>query len=194
MVWMLCIISVPGTVDQSKVSALNTNLHLMHVAVREFYMTYGRYPTEAEGLRVLFYRPATWTETKAWQPVLEGMPRDHWNRQFVYLLHPDPNHRFGFYSFGADGVSTSRGNDRDDINSWNKQAPWRSYFEARGAPIRKPTRKRRRGWSWRWSPVRRASPRSSRCVPYASESGPAPRESRGTTAREPRNWLRLWDQ
>lgn len=138
MVWLVCLVSAFGIVDRSKVSALKANLHLMHGAACRFYMTYGRYPTEAEGLQVLLERPPIWTERKPWVFILETMPRDHWNREFVYVLDPTPNRRFGFYSLGADGVSASRGNDHDDINSWNAQRPWHSHYKARGIRYQEP--------------------------------------------------------
>ena len=42
-----------------------------------------------------------------------------------------PGHEWGFgiYSTGANGVTFSGGNDRDDINGWDLTTPWLKYYE-----------------------------------------------------------------
>jgi hypothetical protein len=83
-------------------------------------------------LDVLIHKPADWPEELPWTPYLETseVPRDAWGNEFAYLLDPELAEGFGIYSCGQDGVSSSNGNDRDDLNTWSEGSPWRAYYEA----------------------------------------------------------------
>ncbi len=128
MLYLLCVLALwspPAT--SSRVLRSYATVRLLHGAVLEFERTYGRLPTEQEGLRVLVVEPPDWSGEKPWTPFLEGLPRDAWDREYCYILRPKLEPRFGVYSVGADGVTFSDANDRDDINSWNQEAPWLAF-------------------------------------------------------------------
>jgi len=110
-----------------------TSLRALRSVVLEFHGTCGRLPTEAEGLEVLLYRPTSWPEGVPWSSFLEttDIPTDGWGNAFVYILMPESADGFGIYSCGEDGATTSGGNDRDDLNTWNVQSPWRAYYDIR---------------------------------------------------------------
>jgi general secretion pathway protein G len=127
LAFMVC--SVP--MDKGRAITTEANLRLLENTVRSFKETSGRLPTREEDLSVLIEKPSDWPKAIEWTPFLETteLPRDGWNHDFVYVLNPNLPHGFGVYSCGQDGVTTSHGNDRDDINTWNAKTPWRIYYE-----------------------------------------------------------------
>jgi hypothetical protein len=60
---------------------------------------------------------------------LSSSPTDSWGHSIIYVSpgksKPD---QVDVYSLGEDGKSVSGGNDRDDINNWNPDYPWRKYY------------------------------------------------------------------
>ena len=54
-----------------------------------------------------------------------GAPVDGWNRPLraIAVTDPEGGLRLNFYSVGPDGISHSKGNDPDDINSWGTPGP-----------------------------------------------------------------------
>ena len=93
-------------------------------ALGQFEVDCGRYPSTAEGLAALITRPTN-TMTGRWQgPYLEKIPLDPWRHQYRYLcpgIH-NPN-AYDLYSWGADGISKTQGNDPDDIPNWDRPSP-----------------------------------------------------------------------
>jgi len=130
---MLC-----GQVEAS--NRIDGDMSAIRSALKLFRVNAGRYPTEKEGLKALIEKPATYPENKRWQKIMDRMPLDPWGNPYQYVLiasstKTDPRHRYdfdgmGLYSFGPDGMSSSRGNDPDDCNSWDEASlNRRSSFE-----------------------------------------------------------------
>jgi general secretion pathway protein G len=117
------------SVDRCRMPVWRATLLQLRTSIGQFECEYGRIPTDAEGLRVLVEKPANWSERKEWMPFLESMPCDWWGNQWHYVEMPGHKWGFGVYSTGADGVTLSGGNDRDDINSWDPKAPWVEYYK-----------------------------------------------------------------
>ncbi len=115
--------------DKCKVSVWNATLHQLHNSIRQFKLEYGRMPTDAEGLMVLVEKPPAWSEKEEWTQFLEAMPRDRWGNGLHYVAMPEHEWGFGIYSTGADGMTSSGGNDLDDINSWDANEPWIGYYQ-----------------------------------------------------------------
>ena len=97
----------------------------------EFRKVCGRLPTAGEGLDVLVHQPSDWPAQIPWTPFLETseIPCDGWGHEFVYVLDPELAEGFGVYSCGQDGVSSSEGDDRDDLNTWRRGRSWFGYYE-----------------------------------------------------------------
>ena len=99
-----------------------------------FQVDCGRYPTTEEGLNALIGRPekipaADWRGPYFDPPQL---PKDPWNHDYVYRC-PGVHNTNGFdlFSFGADGVSKTGGEDADDINNWDSSSCQRGTFWTR---------------------------------------------------------------
>ncbi len=131
LIFMVC--SVPA--DKGRVVTTEANLRLMERCVTLFEQASGRLPTREEGLSVLIDKPSDWPTAIEWTPFLEttDLPRDGWSHDFVYVLDPNLPRGFGIYSCGLDAITSSRGNDRDDLNTWNAQTPWRTYYRLSAA-------------------------------------------------------------
>jgi type II secretion system protein G len=128
---LLSIAACWMSADRCRVSSMNANMRLLRAAVNQFRMDTGRLPAATEGLNALIVRPA---DVRNWEPggYLEttDVPKDDWGTNFSYVLDSNLPQGFGVYSCGRDGITVSNGNDTDDINTWNTQAPWRACYEA----------------------------------------------------------------
>jgi type II secretion system protein G len=113
--------------------ATDASLRALRSVVLEFERVCGRLPTEEEGLEVLVRKPVDWPDGVLWESFLAAtdIPPDGWGNEFIYVLAPVSADGFGIYSCGEDGVTTSGGNDRDDLNTWNAESPWRAYYDSR---------------------------------------------------------------
>jgi hypothetical protein len=63
-------------------------------------------------------------------PFLEiaEVPTDGWGHEYGYVVDANLRGGFGIYSCGLDGITSSAGNDEDDINTWNHRRPWDNYY------------------------------------------------------------------
>jgi general secretion pathway protein G len=92
-------------------------------ALDAFQKDCGRFPSNAEGLIALTTRPTDLTEGQWHGPYLDAaIPKDPWGQDYV-CRSPGIHNTNGFdiCSCGPDGVSTSGGEDADDIANWPKR-------------------------------------------------------------------------
>jgi general secretion pathway protein G len=103
-----------GQTDRARVTTTKANLKLLHMAVNQFKMDTGRFPTEEEGLTALVEQP---TDVDNWQPggYLEttDLPKDGWGNDFYYQLYPESGKPFVIISYGADGDEGGEEYDAD---------------------------------------------------------------------------------
>lgn len=94
--------------DRSKVTAARVQLRALSAALETLRLDLGRYPSQAEGLRLLVEPPAS---DEAWQgPYLETeLPSDPWGRAYVYEAPPGPEGRPSVGSLGSDGAEGGEG-------------------------------------------------------------------------------------
>ena len=103
-----------GQTDRARVITTKANLRLLHMAVTQFKMDTGRFPTEEEGLTVLIEPPS---DVENWQPggYLETtkIPQDGWKHDFIYERFPESGKPFVIKSLGANGEEGGEGYDAD---------------------------------------------------------------------------------
>ena len=89
----------------------------------------GRYPTNEEGLMALIKKYQEVNSPKWRLPYFrrKNTPIDKWGNQFIYQYNKNDKVP-KIYSLGSDGISSSDGNDIDDINSWDRRQKWRKYY------------------------------------------------------------------
>jgi general secretion pathway protein G len=114
----LVVTKVASKIDQARVTTTKANLKALHVAVNQFKMDTGRFPTEEEGLKALVEQP---TDAEKWEPggYLETteVPPDGWNRDFIYQLYPESGKPFVIKSLGANGQEGGEGYDADLLST-----------------------------------------------------------------------------
>jgi general secretion pathway protein G len=105
-------VSVRPLMVKGKQDAARTEIAHICAALDAFYNTYGRYPTNEEGLAILRQKTEKLTE-----PLLTHDPVDPWGRRYQYNT-PGREAPYEVICFGADGRPGGDGADKD-IGSWN---------------------------------------------------------------------------
>lgn len=104
----------------AKQSAARSQVEMLVAALDAYRLDTGAYPSSAEGLDVLWERPAAAREADAWRgPYLrKATPLDPWGNAYVYRF-PAQEAPFGFdlLSYGADGEPGGEGEDAD-VRAW----------------------------------------------------------------------------
>jgi len=106
-----------GKLETAKVKTTKAQLEMLSTALDSFNLDVGRYPTESEGLKVL------WTETKDIKgydgPYLpKPVEADAWGNPYIYKTQAD-GHPYNIISYGKDGKEGGEGKDAD-ISVWDK--------------------------------------------------------------------------
>lgn len=105
---------VIGYLGRAKTETADLQINNLADAVQLFYVDTGRYPSDGEGLAVLFDRPAGDT---GWNgPYLQSRDAliDPWGRDYAYTP-PATDGTFGIQSFGRDGSQGGTGEDADIV-------------------------------------------------------------------------------
>ena len=105
-------VSVRPLMVKGKQDAARTEIAHVCAALDAFYNTYGRYPTNEEGLAILRQKTEKLTE-----PLLTHDPIDPWGHLYQYNT-PGREAPYEVICFGADGRPGGDGADKD-IGSWN---------------------------------------------------------------------------
>ncbi len=109
--------------DQSKKDIAKMDLGNIQAALKMFNVNQGRYPTDEEGLEVLWNKEKLSPDADAsrWTKTLEGeMAKDRWGNALGYRQkseHGDET-MYDLWSNGPDGQSGTE----DDIVSWKKES------------------------------------------------------------------------
>ena len=105
-----------GRSEKAKVQAAAMQIERLGTVLDTFRLDVGRYPTTQEGLQVLVQRP---TGVERWDgPYLnKGVPKDPWDRPYIYRSPGEAGRPYDLYSLGADGAPGGTDNNRD-ITSW----------------------------------------------------------------------------
>lgn len=103
-----------GRVGKSRQSAAQAQIELFGVALDNFRLDVGRYPTTSEGLDALQKNPGV----DNWDgPYLKKeIPMDPWGKSYVYKS-PGEHGDYDLLSYGGDGAVGGDG-ENSDIVSW----------------------------------------------------------------------------
>ena len=114
----LVVTKVASKIDQARVTTTKANLKLLHNAVNQFKMDTSRFPTEEEGLMALIEQPSDVTryEPGGYLDTTE-IPKDGWDRDFIYESYPESGKPFVIKSLGADGEEGGEGYDTDLLST-----------------------------------------------------------------------------
>src|SRR5262245_51438400 len=118
-----------GTKEDAQANIVRIQMDQIKSALKTFRFTYERYPTDEEGLKVLWDKTAMTDEEEAkkWKAFLEkAVPKDNYGNEWGYRQKSEHGNEdtYDLWSYGKD---KQEGTD-DDIVSWDKEA------ESNGAP------------------------------------------------------------
>lgn len=100
----------------AKIKTAKVQIQMVETALDAFRLDFGRYPTETEGISILWIKPQNqilWDGPYLPKP----LKLDPWGNPYVYKS-PAGDHPFDFISYGADGRQGGDG-DKQDISVWN---------------------------------------------------------------------------
>lgn len=116
---LLAAIAAPQVLNYlggAKTDSAKIQVQQLGATLDLFRLDVGRYPTQDEGLDVLYDRPA---DAKVWNgPYVKkrDMLIDPWDRPYVYRF-PGEHGAYDLYSLGADGEDGGEDEDQDVV-SW----------------------------------------------------------------------------
>ena len=105
-----------GKLESAKIKTTKAQLEMFSTALDSFNLDVGRYPTDSEGLKVL------WTKSKDIKgydgPYLpKPVESDAWGNSYIYKLNSN-DHPYNIISYGKDGKEGGEGKDAD-ISLWD---------------------------------------------------------------------------
>jgi len=107
-------------VSEAKSSTAQTQIELFSVALDNYRLDNGRYPTTEQGLQALRQKPVNEPVPYNWRgPYLQKeIPMDPWGQPYVYRSPGDVNSTtYDLFTLGRDGQPG--GEDEDaDVTSW----------------------------------------------------------------------------
>lgn len=104
-----------GRVDESKIKTAKIQIKMLKGCLETMRLDINRFPTESEGLALLFHAPSDKTMKALWKGpyVDEEIPADPWNKPYQYAVPGKDGQPFALYSLGSDGKIAGTGNDAD---------------------------------------------------------------------------------
>ncbi|HIE59671.1 MAG TPA: type II secretion system protein GspG [Persephonella sp.] len=105
--------------SSSKQKTVKAQIRMIETALDAFKIDVGRYPTESEGLKVLWENP---NNIKGWDgPYLpKPVKSDPWGNPYIYKVPGDNGRPFELKSLGADGKEGGDGENKD-ISVWDTE-------------------------------------------------------------------------
>ena len=107
------------------VGTAHSCLAQLQLRVLKFYLLYGRYPTNEEGLECMIQKPHDWAFEREWKRLIDRpeLLIDPWGRKYKYLLHPELKYGFVVYTISAKGLFHSLETERYPTSSIVKLLP-----------------------------------------------------------------------
>jgi len=104
-----------GKLESAKVKTSKAQLAMLSTALDSFNLDIGRYPTESEGLKVLWTRK----DIRGYDGPYLAKPveSDAWGNPYVYKVTSD-DHAYDISSYGKDGKEGGDGKNAD-ISVWD---------------------------------------------------------------------------
>lgn len=106
-----------GQLDDAKVKTAYSQIQMLSTGLDSFRLDMGRYPTNEEGLQILWNRNL---DLRGWNgPYLpKAVKEDPWGGSYIYEYPGKDGFEYSLYSYGSDGKSGGSG-DAADISVWD---------------------------------------------------------------------------
>ncbi|OGW42103.1 MAG: type II secretion system protein GspG [Nitrospirae bacterium GWD2_57_9] len=115
---------IMGQEDKARIETAKVQIRSLEGALDAFKLDNGFYPASDQGLDALIRKPESgriptrWREGGYLKPA--RIPKDPWNKEFVYLSPGSEGREYEIVSYGADNEPGGEGNNTD-IESWKMQ-------------------------------------------------------------------------
>lgn len=116
---LLATLIMPKILDrpeQARRVKAKADIHSIQQALAMFKMDVGRFPTTSEGLQALVQNPGV--QKYAPDGYLPNVPKDPWERSYIYVSPGVHSKDYDLESYGKDGEDGGTGDDAD-VESWN---------------------------------------------------------------------------
>lgn len=113
-----------GQEDKARVEVARTQIRALEGALDAYKLDNGFYPTTEQGFEALIRRPESgriplkWREGGYLKPA--RIPKDPWNKEFVYISPGSETREYEIISYGADNEPGGEGKNAD-IESWKME-------------------------------------------------------------------------
>lgn len=114
-------VNVVGSRKQAKQGMAEIEINSIANALEQFNVTFDRYPTDEEGIAVLWSKEALSTEEEAekdkWRKFLKDpSPTDQWGNAWSYRAESEHENDYDLWSAGPDKQEGTA----DDVTNWDK--------------------------------------------------------------------------
>jgi general secretion pathway protein G len=115
---------IMGQEDKARVETTKVQIRSIEGALDGYKLDNGFYPATDQGLEALIKKPeagripSRWREGGYLKPA--RIPKDPWNKDFIYLSPGNEGREYDIVSHGADNEPGGEGNNAD-IESWSMQ-------------------------------------------------------------------------
>lgn len=112
----MAVTVVPKRIEEARESKTKAEIRTVEQAVTQYQIHCQDPPSQSDGLNALVTKPSSSEAATRWKgPYLQrGVPKDGWNRDYIYRYPGKHSDDYDLLSLGKDG---KEGTD-DDINNW----------------------------------------------------------------------------
>lgn len=112
--------NVISRIDEAQVTKVKQDIRAIESALKLYRLDRFNYPTSEEGLNALVTPPSDSSAPWPAGGYLDRLPKDPWDRPYVYLRPGNQGGEFDIYSLGRDGAQGGEGVDAD-IGNWDTE-------------------------------------------------------------------------
>ena len=105
-----------GKLDNAKVKTAYAQMQMLSTSLDTFKLDVGRYPTTAEGLKILWVKES---DLKNWNGAYlpKKVDEDPWGHPYMYKFPGSNKNDYDLFSYGSDGKEGGS-DDAADISVW----------------------------------------------------------------------------
>ena len=109
---------VMGRIDQAQVTRVQSDLRAVESALKFYRLDNFAYPSSEQGLEALVKKPND-PNIRNWNPqgYLPRIPKDPWQRPYLYMNPGQSGGEIDVYTLGADGLPGGEGINAD-LGNW----------------------------------------------------------------------------
>lgn len=105
--------------DEARIIKAKQDIHAIQNSLDLYKLDNGIYPSTDQGLLALVEKPDSNPIPRNWQPYLKSLPKDPWNREYLYL-NPGEHGEIDIFTYGANGQPGGTGVNAE-IGNWGNQ-------------------------------------------------------------------------